>query len=124
MSIADLLGKAQAAVDAAADLTELDAVRVQYLGKKGVLTIQLRELGRLPAEERPAAGKEINEAKVALGSAIDARREVLERPGSMVTQVSATPPTCELRLLRPLSEVTRRWRSALMARMLWTGSNG
>src|SRR5690606_9060147 len=77
-SIADLLGKAQAAVDAAADLTELDAVRVQYLGTKGGLTIQLRELGRLPAEARPAAGTEINEASVALGSARAARREVPE----------------------------------------------
>ena len=78
MTIAELLGEAQAAVAAARDLSELDAVRVKYLGKKGVLTTQLRELGRLPPEERPAAGKEINEAKVLLGDAIDARREELE----------------------------------------------
>ncbi len=77
-SIAELLGQAEAAVRAADTLAALDAVRVQFLGKKGVLTAQLRELGKLPAAEIPAAGKAINEAKAALSTAIDARRDELE----------------------------------------------
>jgi phenylalanyl-tRNA synthetase alpha chain len=77
-SIAELLGQADSAVRAAEDLAALDAVRVQFLGKKGALTVQLRELGKLPPAEIPAAGKAINDAKSALEAAIDARRGVLE----------------------------------------------
>ena len=77
-SIAELLGQAEAAVSAADDLAALDAVRVQFLGKKGVFTAQLREVGTRPAGEIPAAGKAINDAKSALRAAIDARRDALE----------------------------------------------
>jgi phenylalanyl-tRNA synthetase alpha chain len=77
-SIAELLGQAESAVRAAEDLAALDAVRVQFLGKKGVFTAQLRELGKLPPPEIPAAGKAINDAKSALTAAIDARRDALE----------------------------------------------
>jgi phenylalanyl-tRNA synthetase alpha chain len=77
-SIAELLGQAESAVRAAEDLAALDAVRVQFLGKKGVLTAQLRELGKLPAAEIKAAGKAINDAKQALEAAIDSRRVALE----------------------------------------------
>jgi phenylalanyl-tRNA synthetase alpha chain len=77
-SIAELLGQAEAAVSAAEDLAALDAVRVQFLGKKGAFTAQLREIGKLPPSEIPAAGKAINDAKSALTAAIDARRDALE----------------------------------------------
>jgi phenylalanyl-tRNA synthetase alpha chain len=77
-SIAQLLEEAETAVRSANELAELDAVRVKYLGKKGLFTAQLREVGKLPAAEIPAAGKAINSAKEALASAIDARRSSLE----------------------------------------------
>jgi phenylalanyl-tRNA synthetase alpha chain len=77
-SIAELLGQAESAVRAAEDLAALDAVRVQFLGKKGSFTAQLREIGKLPPAEIPAAGKAINDAKAALAAAIDARRNALE----------------------------------------------
>ena len=77
-SIAELLSQAETAVRAAEDLAALDAVRVQFLGKKGLFTAQLREVGKLPAAEIPAAGKAINDAKSSLATAIDARREALE----------------------------------------------
>jgi len=73
-SIAQLLEQAEAAVTAAADLTALEAVRVQYLGKKGVFTSQLREVGKLPPEQIPAAGKAINSAKAVLTAALDAQQ--------------------------------------------------
>jgi phenylalanyl-tRNA synthetase alpha chain len=77
-SIAELLGQAESAVRAAEDLAALDGVRVQFLGKKGVFTAQLRELGKLPPAEIPAAGKAINDAKSALTATIEARRGALE----------------------------------------------
>lgn len=73
-----LVKEAQSAVDAANDLAELDAARVQYLGKKGELTKQMQSLGKLPAEERRDAGKVINVAKHAVQTAIEQRRTVLQ----------------------------------------------
>jgi len=77
-TLAQLRDEAVQAADAADDLAVLDAVRVKYLGKKGLFTLQLRELGQLPADERPGAGKEINLAKEALSSLIDQRKLALE----------------------------------------------
>ena len=66
----DILNKAVAEAKAAVDLSSLDAVRVKYLGKKGELTGLLKQLGRLPAEERPAAGQAVNQAKDCLESTL------------------------------------------------------
>ena len=76
--VAELLGEAEAAVSAAEDLAALDAVRVQFLGKKGVFTAQLREIGKLAPDQIRAAGQAINTAKQSLESAIEARRATLE----------------------------------------------
>ena len=62
----------------AVDLSALEQIRVRVLGKSGVITEQLKALGRLAASDRPAAGQRINEAKQAVTDAIAARREVLE----------------------------------------------
>jgi len=74
-----LIEQALADVEASRTLSDLDEVRVRLLGKKGLLTEQLKALGKLPADERPAAGQKINEAKVVIQGAIDARREQLDR---------------------------------------------
>ncbi len=76
--VAQLREEAETAARSAADLRELDAVRVRYLGKKGLFTARLKTLGQLPAEERPAAGQEINAAKRALTTVIDERKAALE----------------------------------------------
>ena len=79
VDLTDLAQEALAAVAACADLTALDEARVHWLGKKGVLTEQLKTLGALPAAERPAAGARINQAKEQVQAAIEARRAALER---------------------------------------------
>jgi phenylalanyl-tRNA synthetase alpha chain len=76
--LTDLVQTAASEIDAAADLSALDAIRVAYLGKKGELTSRLKALSQLPAEERPAAGQEINVAKQELQSRINARRAALD----------------------------------------------
>ena len=55
----------------------LEAIRVRLLGRKGEITAQLKALGSLPPEERPAAGKAVNQAKQELSAAIAARRKAL-----------------------------------------------
>jgi len=63
----------------AREVREVEALRVRYLGRQGVITGELKSLARLPAEQRPAAGKRINEAKQAIEALIRERREALER---------------------------------------------
>jgi phenylalanyl-tRNA synthetase alpha chain len=74
-----LIESALAQVAASASVAALEEIRVQWLGRKGTLTEQLKALGALPAAERPAAGARINSAKQTLQSAIEARRSELER---------------------------------------------
>ncbi|MFQ6006416.1 MAG: phenylalanine--tRNA ligase subunit alpha [Woeseia sp.] len=76
--ISELVQTAGSEIDSAADLKSLDAVRVSYLGKKGALTARMKELGRLPAEQRPAAGQEINRAKQEIQQRISAKRQSLQ----------------------------------------------
>ena len=77
-NLAQLLEQGKQAVAQADNVRLLDEVRVQYLGKKGELTQLLKGLGKLSAEERPAAGAKINEAKEALQVELDAKKAVLE----------------------------------------------
>ena len=74
-----LTSQALAELARCADAAALEEARVRWLGKKGVLTEQLKALGALPAAERPAAGARINEAKEALQAAIEVRRAELAR---------------------------------------------
>jgi phenylalanyl-tRNA synthetase alpha chain len=70
----DLRAESLAAIGAASSLSQLDAVRVAVLGKKGSLTGVLRALGGLSAQERPAVGKTANEVRAAIEEAIESRR--------------------------------------------------
>ena len=62
----------------ATNTNQLQDWRVAFLGKKGPLTELLRELGRLPAGERPAVGQATNAVKTDLESAFDARERELK----------------------------------------------
>ena len=73
-----LLQQALSAVAQAESVQALDQVRVQYLGKKGEITDQLKNLGKLAPEDRPAAGAEINRAKDAVQLALKERQTLLE----------------------------------------------
>ncbi len=53
------------------DSNALEQLRVRVLGKKGELTAILRGMGKVPAEERPAIGRIVNETREKLESAID-----------------------------------------------------
>ena len=77
-NLSALTEQALALVNNAEDLATLDQVRVDYLGKKGELTALLKGLGKLSADERPAAGAKINEAKQAVAERINLRKAELE----------------------------------------------
>jgi len=75
--LVELVHDAQLALAQADDLAKLDQIRVHYLGKKGVLTERLKQLGKLPAEQRPQFGQMINEAKEEIQHALEARKAAL-----------------------------------------------
>jgi phenylalanyl-tRNA synthetase alpha chain len=74
-----LLAQARDAVSDADDLRALDEVRVRYLGKNGQFTERLKQLGKLPADERKQAGQAINQAKQGLQQDLESRKAVLEQ---------------------------------------------
>ena len=67
----ELIEQARADLAAAGSPTEVEAVRVKYLGRKGALRDLMKGLATLPADEKAAAGKAINEVKVALSALFD-----------------------------------------------------
>ena len=69
--LAKIRTEALAAFEQATDSAALDALRVQYLGKKGELTAVLKMMGKLSAEERPIMGQMANDVRAALESALD-----------------------------------------------------
>lgn len=73
-----LLDQARNALLQAEDLSALEQVRVNYLGKKGHVTALLKQLGQLSAEERPAVGQKINQVKEAIVALIDDREQTLQ----------------------------------------------
>ncbi|MGP1959800.1 MAG: phenylalanine--tRNA ligase subunit alpha [Arsenophonus sp. NC-TX2-MAG3] len=78
LQLVELAAKAKIAIEKAKDVTELDLVRVKFLGKKSHLTLQISTLRDLPAEERPAAGEAINKAKQEVQNLLNIRKEQLE----------------------------------------------
>jgi len=62
----------------AKDETELEALEIKYLGRKGVLAALMQGVAGLPGAERPAMGKLANDVKSAVGRALAERRKELE----------------------------------------------
>lgn len=102
------------AIEAADDAVSLDTVRVQFLGKKGELTDLLKGLGKLPADDRPAAGAEINKVKSVLQEAISSKKETLDQTaidaklGAEAIDVSLPGRNAELGSHHPVTIVLRR----------------
>jgi phenylalanyl-tRNA synthetase alpha chain len=72
-----LIAEAQADFSACHDLPALDNAKAKYLGKAGLLTDALKSLGKLTADERPAAGAAINVVKQGVEQALNVRREAI-----------------------------------------------
>ncbi|MFK5947240.1 MAG: phenylalanine--tRNA ligase subunit alpha [Methylococcales bacterium] len=62
-NLEEILSQGMQALAESTDLTQLDQVRVSYLGKKGAFILQMKELGKLDPDQRRAVGQVINKAK-------------------------------------------------------------
>ena len=73
----ELRERSLSAINGAENADALEALRIQYLGKKGELTAVLKQMGRLSAEERPAMGQLANDVRAALEEKLDERKRQL-----------------------------------------------
>jgi phenylalanyl-tRNA synthetase alpha chain len=124
-----IIDSALQALRDANDTRGVEALRVQYLGKKGELTEQMKTLGALPPEERKSFGAEVNRVKQQIESALEERLTTLktsERDAQMhaealdVTLPAAPSPTGSIHpITQVMEEVT-----ALFAQFGFTVADG
>ncbi|KMT64112.1 phenylalanine--tRNA ligase subunit alpha [Catenovulum maritimum] len=79
MNLDGIVAQAQEAIESASDLIALDEIRVQFLGKKGLFTEQMKGLGKLPPEEKPKAGQAINQAKQQVQALLNDKRDAFQQ---------------------------------------------
>jgi len=72
-----ILDEALSALSSIDNAALLEDAKARYLGKAGLLTERLKALGKLPADQRPTAGAEINRVKVAVEAALQNQRDTL-----------------------------------------------
>jgi phenylalanyl-tRNA synthetase alpha chain len=100
---------ALAELKVAPDLAALEQTKGAWIGPNGKFTALMKQLGTLSKEEKPAAGKLINAAKVELEAALGARREELELKAALPKEpADFTLPGRRRALgkLHPLTQVT------------------
>jgi len=78
-SIAGLVARLSADIEAAAGPAELANAKARALGRDGALTAEMKKLGALTGAERAAAGRELNQAKQSVEAAVNAREAALVR---------------------------------------------
>ncbi len=106
-SAAELIGRTDS-------LDDLEAVKVQYLGKNGIVTQQLKRISSLPAEQRKDFGQAVNRTKVQISERIQARHECLEKISldqqfrDQSIDVTLPGRTSTLGTMHPISRTLRR----------------
>ena len=108
----DLKAKYLGLIGGASDEAALEDLRVQALGKKGEISLQMRELGRMTPEERQTAGPALNALKSEINSALAAKKEALgdaaldERLRGEWLDVTLPGRTRRQGTIHPISQVT------------------
>lgn len=74
-----LVKEANKAIEEANDLKSLDNLRVKYLGKKGEITSLKKNISKLPNEEKPMAGKLINQTSSEVEDLLQKRKETIKK---------------------------------------------
>lgn len=115
MSALDSLkARALEEIQSACDMDDLESLRVQYLGKNGVFTKKLKEVGKLSKEHRPKVGKEINLIKIQIQRAVEEKKAWLQKCAvdeqlkKEVLDVTLPGRGQELGSLHPVSHVLAR----------------
>lgn len=108
---AQILKNAVDEISKSANTKELEDIRVKYLGKKGELTLMLKEMGNLPKEERPEMGKVANEVREGIEGSLESAKaekkanEVNERLMAEVIDVTLPGGGASLGAKHPIMNV-------------------
>ncbi len=106
-TIFDIEKQALESIEKAGDIDQLDQLSIEYLGRKGVLTMFLRNISSLPANERPSAGKSANILKVKLEQAFkDAIADYKAKADKDLTGIDVTLPGRQVKrgFLHPITK--------------------
>ena len=105
----DKINQLRAEIEAAtaADLKEVEALRIKYLSKKGEVSLLMQDFRNVPAEQKRELGQKLNELKTLAGERIAALRESLENVESVDVDLdlTRTPSPLPLGTRHPLSLV-------------------
>jgi len=129
LSLEQLTQNAEAEISSANTVDAIEAIRVNYLGKSGSITSQLKTLGTLPAEERKTFGAKVNEIKNAVTDLISAKKEQLESAALNVKlakeYIDVTIPTATEKQgsIHPISQVIEEI-TEIFARLGFTVAEG
>jgi phenylalanyl-tRNA synthetase alpha chain len=110
-SIDQIYQEAIQELEAPADRLAIEDVSVRYLGRKGIITQFLRNVSKLPADQRPAAGKKANEVKNLLDAACKEALQKLETAVKKAKQgldVSLPGRPVPSGSLHPLTQINQR----------------
>ncbi|WP_459168002.1 phenylalanine--tRNA ligase subunit alpha [Natronospora cellulosivora (SeqCode)] len=96
------------------DLESLEGLRIEFLGKKGRITDVLRQMGKIPAEERPIIGQVANKLKATLNKMLSEKKsvlkEVLKKKKLQEETIDVTLPGKQIELghKHPLTQITEQ----------------
>ena len=110
--IEQIKAEALESVAEAADIEQIKSLSVKYLGRKGLVTLFLRNISQLPANKRPEAGKQANITKKELESIFEKAIADLEakikddKPNAIDVSLPGRPSSAGT--LHPITHITRR----------------
>jgi len=110
-SIEQIRDEALAELKGASDSESINNLSLRYLGRKGIITQFLRNIAKLPAEVRPAAGKRANEIKQELDSIFKQALEQIEAASCATDDridVSLPGRSISQGFLHPITQITRQ----------------
>jgi len=102
-----------AMIEKAATSSELQEIRVKYLGKSGEISLVMRDMANVPKEERPELGKLVNELRNSVESALSAKTQLIlkaeeeKRLKDETIDVTLSSDSRPLGTLHPLTLVKR-----------------
>ena len=111
--IANVESEALAAIDAAKSTAELREHELAFMGKNGSISGLMREIGKLPNEEKPKFGAAVNQSKAKVQAALEAKTEALKNAERSVQfekeKIDVTMPSRP----RTAARSPTRWRRSL-----------
>ena len=115
-AFSDYEAAASAAIRAAQSEEQLEAARVEFLGKKrGQLKDLQKLIATVPAEQRREVGQRFNSAKDAVGSLLAARQAEVRQPKRTSSGIDVTLPGCAARLgvLHPVTQTIEEFKDIM-----------